>query len=497
MFDPQRLFQLVEAKSDRLVAILCDLIRFETVSGMTEPEAAAKFARETRRCLDYLRQFAEQNGFAWREHPAGVGIIEWGEGDEAIGFPTHCDVVPAGGQWHHPPFGAEREDDMIYGRGAQDNKGPMACGLIALLALRDLGRPTRRKLRLLFGTREEGGDWTDISSYLASEPPPRYCIVPDATFPIINGEKGMATLLLRPPAFTAPERKDGLRLDWVHSGERANVVPDRAVAQLSGPLERQEMQLAELNDELEAYGKSREIMLEGKLGVRNDEPQKRFLATLTFLGKSAHGSRPYEGRNAAVDALGYLVRLGFPPGPAHDFIGLNYCSGKNLSGAYLDIAHEHSFIGPTTASLNIFHLDAPSGEAQINVRFPLGLTSAEVLERVKRQVIEKIPEADRRPAVEFDGRVYEPLFTDPERYPDLFAALRAAYQSVTGREAGTESTGGTTYAKGFPCAVSFGPTDLAAGEPDRDHKADEFVARPILVRNAKIYAHALAALCLA
>ncbi|KAI8421925.1 hypothetical protein MSG28_009845 [Choristoneura fumiferana] len=36
---------------------------------------------------------------------------------------SHMDVVPAEGDWKHPPFGAEVEDGVIYGRGAQDMKG--------------------------------------------------------------------------------------------------------------------------------------------------------------------------------------------------------------------------------------------------------------------------------------------------------------------------------------------------------------------------------------
>jgi len=233
------------------------------------------------------------------------------------------------------------------------------------------------------------------------------------------------------------------------------------------------------------------------IAVQVAEEPDRFAATLTFLGKSAHGSRPYDGHNAAVDALGYLVRLGFPPTPALDFLGLAYCAGKDLSGEYLGIAHRHPFIGPTTASLNIFELDLRAGQAQINVRFPLGLSSGDLLERVREKVAEKVAQPDRRPTVEFEGVVYEPLFTDPEQYPEFFAAIREAYQTVTGREPRLKATGGTTYAKGFPRAVSFGPVDEDAGEPDMAHKADEFTTVPVLVRNTKIYACALAALSLA
>jgi len=496
MFDPARLYRLIEDRTEQLVGILRDLLRFETVSGVKEPAGLEKFERETRRCLDYLRKFAEDNGLEYREHPAGVAVIEWGEGEEAIGFPTHTDVVPPGAGWHYPPFGGEVRGERIYGRGAQDDKGPMACGLAAILAIRDLGVPARRKVRLIFGTHEEEGDWSDITAYLRSEPPPLHCIVPDAVFPIVNGEKGMATILLKPARTEPLERKDGLRLERVRSGERPNVVPNRAEVELSGPLDKKEALCAELKEECEAYEKSRIILLEGPLAVRESPEEKRFYASLVFRGKSAHGSRPEQGHNAAVDALGYLVRLGFRGSAAAEFLGLAYCAGKDLTGEYLGIAEWHEFIGPTTASLNIFELDGEGGQAQINVRFPLGLASAELIERVRREVAAKVPQADRRPTVEFEGVVHEPLFTDPEKFPEFFDALRQAYSGVTGREARLQATGGTTYAKGFPRAVSFGPVDEGAGERDMAHKADEYVALPALVRNAKIYAHALAALAL-
>lgn len=51
-------------------------------------------------------------------------------------FAGHVDVVPAGeaAQWRHPPFAGEIADGMLYGRGAVDMKGGIACALAAVLA---------------------------------------------------------------------------------------------------------------------------------------------------------------------------------------------------------------------------------------------------------------------------------------------------------------------------------------------------------------------------
>src|SRR5262245_24688884 len=46
-----------------------------------------------------------------------------------LAFAGHTDVVPAGEEtrWSHPPFAAEIEGGTLYGRGAVDMKGAVAC----------------------------------------------------------------------------------------------------------------------------------------------------------------------------------------------------------------------------------------------------------------------------------------------------------------------------------------------------------------------------------
>jgi succinyl-diaminopimelate desuccinylase len=50
-------------------------------------------------------------------------------------FAGHTDVVPPGepSRWHHPPFAGAIEDGTLYGRGAVDMKGAIACALAAAL----------------------------------------------------------------------------------------------------------------------------------------------------------------------------------------------------------------------------------------------------------------------------------------------------------------------------------------------------------------------------
>jgi len=50
-------------------------------------------------------------------------------------FAGHTDVVPPGEEaaWKHPPFAGEVADGMLYGRGAVDMKGGIACAVAAVL----------------------------------------------------------------------------------------------------------------------------------------------------------------------------------------------------------------------------------------------------------------------------------------------------------------------------------------------------------------------------
>ena len=58
-----------------------------------------------------------------------------GTGAPHLCFAGHTDVVPAGEEaaWTRPPFGAEIAGGMLYGRGAADMKGGIACFLAAAL----------------------------------------------------------------------------------------------------------------------------------------------------------------------------------------------------------------------------------------------------------------------------------------------------------------------------------------------------------------------------
>ena len=73
-------------------------------------------------------------------------------------FAGHTDVVPVGDEaaWTLPPFGAEIRGGEMYGRGAVDMKGGIACFVAAVARVVAEGRAPRGSVSLLITGDEEG-----------------------------------------------------------------------------------------------------------------------------------------------------------------------------------------------------------------------------------------------------------------------------------------------------------------------------------------------------
>jgi len=137
------------------VAIARDLVRCRSVT----PEEGGAIA--------YLQRVLVTAGFA--VHRAtfaepGTAPIEnlyarIGTQRPNLVFAGHTDVVPPGDEaaWRHPPFGGEVAGDKLYGRGAVDMKGGIACFVAAALdhLSANGGKPRKGSLSLLITGDEE------------------------------------------------------------------------------------------------------------------------------------------------------------------------------------------------------------------------------------------------------------------------------------------------------------------------------------------------------
>jgi succinyl-diaminopimelate desuccinylase len=138
------------------VAIARDLIRCRSI---TPAEGGA---------LAYLQDVLAKAGFNVQRAsfaepgtaPVDNLFARIGERKPNLVFAGHTDVVPPGDEaaWHHPPFGGEVAGDRLYGRGAVDMKGGIACFVAAALdhLAANGGRPKNGSLSLLITGDEEG-----------------------------------------------------------------------------------------------------------------------------------------------------------------------------------------------------------------------------------------------------------------------------------------------------------------------------------------------------
>jgi len=117
--------------------------------------------------LDLLERVLGGQGFACTRLPFGDSATEsvdnlfarFGAEGPHLCFAGHTDVVPPGDEahWRHSPFAAAIEDGRLYGRGAVDMKGAVACFVSAALNyIRDKGDHSAGSISLLITGDEEG-----------------------------------------------------------------------------------------------------------------------------------------------------------------------------------------------------------------------------------------------------------------------------------------------------------------------------------------------------
>ena len=126
-----------------MIADLVTLQRFPTTAADPAALGAAR---------DWLRHRLTGLGFRLVPGPAEVVAQRPGQpGAPTILFYGHYDVVAPGPGWTVPPFGAIRRGPTLWGRGASDDKGPIAAILHALRL------PSAASVKVLFDGAEERG----------------------------------------------------------------------------------------------------------------------------------------------------------------------------------------------------------------------------------------------------------------------------------------------------------------------------------------------------
>lgn len=452
------LMQYVTNQTQPMLQCLSESLRIRSVLGPAAENAP--FGTEVKRCLDHILCKASELGFETVNLDNHIGWCEYGEGEEMIVVLGHMDVVPEGDGWSFDPYGGEIRDGNILGRGALDDKGPTIAALYALAALRDSGLPLKRRVRVIFGCNEETGS-RDVKYYVENGGEiPVMGFTPDASYPVINGEKGLVDV-----KYSKTYNQTGdLRLVRLQGGTAGNVVPAVAEAEFSCSPALAQQFAATTGDKVSF------IPTESGLLVRAE-------------GVNAHGSTPWLGENAVGRLLLALDKLPLT-GELKDAVHfLAEELGVEWDGASVGIALEDAVSGKLTLNLGIISGDENALSVVLNYRYPVSL-HYEDCGPIINACFQK-----NGFAIDREGHTNSLYMPEDS---ELVQTLLHIYREKTGRDEKPLSIGGGTYAKSLPNILAFGPA--FPEDEDRAHQADEFAEVEKLVKTMEMIAEAMYAL---
>jgi predicted dipeptidase len=420
-----------------------DLAKLISANSKNEPALGnAPLGKGIRQALEDSIAIAERFGFKAKIDPEGYyGYAEIGEG-EMLGVLGHLDVVPADDAeaWDTPPFELTEKDGRFYGRGVQDDKGPLLAALYALKILLDNGATLSKRIRFIFCTDEESL-WRDVKRYIEKEELPVYGFTPDASFPLYYAEKGLVQYNL------IAEDKDAVDFS---GGAAYNAVPAKASTPYTD--------------------KTARVM--DSLGYEYEQEGGRLVAK----GKAVHAMAPEEGVNAIIRLAEALVKTGASGSM------LKFLTEKAVSpfgtGIFGDVSDTVS--GKLKFNVGLAGFKPGKQTVGVDIRFPV---------TYKKEMVDKTLEEAAKPyGVRVEQHDYlRSLYIDVNT--PLVKSLMQAYQEVTG-DTKTEpiATGGATFARSMDNIVAFG--SLMPGVPKTEHQVNEYAVIADIKTAMEIYMRA-------
>ncbi|PKK40117.1 Acetylornithine deacetylase/Succinyl-diaminopimelate desuccinylase [Clostridiaceae bacterium JG1575] len=399
----------------------------------------APFGQGIAQAFAYLSQRSQALGFSTRSVAHQVLEISTGPGEDYVGVLCHIDTVEEieRALWMSDPYLLDRRDGFFYGRGVNDNKGPLLAILHTLAYLKREKRLGALPVRLIVGGAEETS-WEGITAYFKENPQPRWGFSPDGDFPIVQEEKGM---IEGQADFFFPWFSEDIRLEG--AGREGFILEELTLRSFDA-----------------TTGESQEEIFKGT----------RALSRHPERGESAWQVLDQRRRDGALGttlkAEGQRIL---------QEVGECIVTLERLFGATKDsVASQH------TAALTKIWYEKGHLTVGLDVRFGHPLDQVKVC-----SIIEKALAPWRGIWTTHKERA---LLYVPENDP-LIRCLKEAYEAVTHEPAKLLCKGGASYARALTHGVAFGPT--FPKEVPRSHLANECQSISSLARAMAIWSLAL------
>lgn len=409
----------IDAHRQELIEDICELCRIN--SEKMQAEEDMPFGPGPAECLDTALDMAEGYGFEVVDYDGYVGCVDLNEHPRQLDILAHLDVVPAGEGWTETePFSPVVKDGRIYGRGTSDDKGPAVAALYAMRAVRELGIPLKKNVRLILGTDEECGS-SDIRHYYSIEQEAPMTFSPDGEYPVVNVEKGRLA-----GHFTAQfEASEALpRLIRLQAGVKVNVVPGKAKAVVAG------FDAAVLEETAKTA--------QAETGIQFRFAETEEGCEITAVGAGAHASTPEDGNNALTGLLDYLVRLPFAPCAQLEAVKrvAALMPHGDVNGTTLGVDMTDEISGRLTLAFSMLTVDGGQLDGEFDSRVPVCGNEDNVLKVIKA-------------GMEAQGIRFLSDTMTPSHHVDgdseFVKTLNRAYETYTGQKGGCRAMGGGTY----------------------------------------------------
>ena len=403
------------------------------------------------KALAYIENLAKEDGFKVNNYANRVVEILYGSGDKNLTIMAHADVVPVGEGWEHDPFTMKETKGVLTGRGVADDKGPLLASYYALKALKDNKQiPEGYTIRFLVGGDEERG--SSCMEYYFGElkkPQPTYGFSPDSDFPLIFAEKGIM-------GFSASFKIDLPNVISIKGGIAHNSVIDKCEV-------KTHLNIDFLNFIMDKFHRN-------EAAIRTQED----ITTVTFFGKTAHGSTPELGVNAGMIALDAVAKY-----TKNADLAKVVKLFSSLDGSSYGCGGKSKEMGKNSSNVGILSYENGVLEVFVNFRY---------VDTCDKQELKNAIKENCKPGkVKFLGDsplLYYPLDSV------LVKTLLSIYQKETDDLVTKPiATGGGTYAKEAKNTVAFGMQ--FPGWDSKMHSAGEQSRKEDLFKAMSIYARAI------
>lgn len=457
----------VEKRKDDLLKDTQNLLHIKSLLDEENTFPDAPLGKGVKEALDFMLSLGEKDGFIPKNVGNLAGHLEFGEGEELLGILCHVDVVPEGDGWTSDPFAAEIREGKIFARGAIDDKGPTMAAYYAMKIVNELGLPVNKRIRMIIGTDEES-DWRCVNHYFEKEEMPTLGFAPDADFPIINAEKGIADIDIVQKLPDEEVGKGNIEVLSFTSGKRYNMVPDHAMVTLNI-----------IGNQMDVVQRFTDFMKQHQLEHHSHVENGELI--LEVKGVSAHGMEPKKGINAGLFLGEFLSKLELNPSASDYFKFISSYFFNDSRGVSLGVAYADDVSGELTINPGKLSYSRQSGGS-------VGLTC-------RYSVTNKIDETKKKldDLLEVNGFAINKFKDTKPHYVDenefLIQTLKKVYEEQTGEKSYLIAIGGGTYARSLKSGVAFGP--LFPGRPDIAHQKDEYIEIDDLLKATAIYAQAI------